>query len=819
MAPSVTDSTTLPDAPMPRRRSGLGRFLRISVTLAILMVIVVLAIPAMLSMDWMRERIERQASEAVGAKVAIGRVAFGWFSGVEVEDVAVANPPGFAQEQRLFEMKALRGDADFIGLLRGRFSLTGAIEGLSLRIQQRADGTTNLGELIGVRVEGPIGMPPKGGGSGTRGEPIDFAGLRLDLAIRDAFIEVVHETNGVLERLEHVEASVAKAFGTNRVRFDFACDLARPAGGAPGRLELRVDAQTDPGQPIEARLRAVDLDLARYRPVLATFLPADRVTAFAGVVTANAQITGHPDDRLDVTGSVEIAEPHFAGPLFLDLDLGAPRFSLAPKFSIARGATAGPRQLDLSQLTADLGFLSLRGLPTTSVAGGAPSAGFAFALDLAALAARGGAVPAMFRDSGTRLEGELRVPLGAELETGEFDKLLALLGLRATLGVQKLEIGGQTLGGVQAELGLAGGRFEVLAKSGTYGDGPLQFRLVADANRLDTLPVELSLGVDGAKIGAEALRALQYVFPLAAGAGLAGAAPVALAGRMDLRVELAGPGRPAPDATSLAWLERWSGKGRFGVTEGKLRPAAALAQLLSLTGETGELSIQSFANEFELGAGAILGKRGLLSAKGRQFALSGRTTFAGGLDWVLDVKSLLAEHKDGRRILEFVGDAPIGAALTGSLTAPAFALPPLDEIAKQALQKAIERGAGDLIQKEAGKLLDSLLGGRRDEGVKSVLDGVLPKPGTRDGSPNQAPPNAPNTPIDAARSTLETILQQAPGATNPANPPAGATGPTRPRPDPIGDMLRQVMERKQREAQQQQQQQQQQGQSPPRRDG
>ena len=29
-----------------------------------------------------------------------------------------------------------------------------------------------------------------------------------------------------------------------------------------------------------------------------------------------------------------------------------------------------------------------------------------------------------------------------------------------------------------------------------------------------------------------------------------------------------------------------------------------------------------------------------------------------------------------------------------------------------------------------------------------------------------------NTPIDAARSTLETILQQAPGATNPANPPA-----------------------------------------------
>ncbi|MCC6783267.1 MAG: hypothetical protein IT457_10540 [Planctomycetes bacterium] len=810
---------------MPRRRSGLVRFLRVTIVLAILMVVAVLALPALLSMDWMRTRIERQASEAVGAKVAIGRVAFGWFSGLEIEDVAVANPPGFASEARLFEMKALRGDADVFGLLRGRFSLTGAIEGLSLRIQQRADGTTNLGELLGVRVEGPIAMPPRDAGGGARGEPIDFAGLRLDLAIRDAFIEVVHETHGVLERLEHVEASVAKAFGTNRVRLDFACDLARPAGGAPGRLELRVDAQTDPEQPIDARLRAVDLDLARYRPVLATFLPADQVTAFAGVVTANAQLTGHPGGRLDVTGNVEIAEPHFAGPLFLDLDLGAPRFSLAPKFSIAQGGTAGPSQIDLSQLSADLGFLSLRGLPTAIAEGAAPSAGFAFALDVAALAARGGAVPTMFKDSGTRLDGELRVPLGAEfdwaaLDQGGFDELLGLLGLRATLGVKSLEIGGQTLGGVQAELGLAGGRLELLAKSGTYGDGPLQFSLAADVNRLDTLPVELSLGVDGAKIGAEALRALQYVFPLAAGAGLADAVPVALAGRMDLRVELAGPGRPAPDSTALAWLERWSGKGRFGVTEGKLRPAAALSQLLSLTGETGELSIQSFANEFELDAGAILARRGLLSAKGRQFALSGRTSLAGGLDWVLDVKSLLAEHKDGRRILEFIGDAPIGAALTGTLTAPAFALPPLDEIAKQALQKAIERGAGDLIQKEAGKLLDSLLGGRRDEGVKSVLDGLLPKPGTRDGTPNQAPPNAPNTPIDAARSTLETILQQAPGAANPTNPPAGATGPTRPRPDPIGDMLRQVMERKQREAQQQQQQQQQQqGQSPPRRDG
>ncbi|MBI5851739.1 MAG: hypothetical protein HZB39_12040 [Planctomycetes bacterium] len=771
---------------MPRRRTSLGRFLRTSAILAVILVGVVFAIPALLSMDWLRERTERQASELLGTELRIGNWSLGWFSGLEIEDVAVANPEGFPADRKLFELKSLRGDASLIDFMRGRAAISGVVDGLALRVVQRRDGTTNLGELLGVRASLESAGGDRSNGRGVRGGSrstgrgsgghLELGDLRLDLQLRDAFIEVVHEDRGVLERLEHVEASVAKEYGTNTVRVDFACDLARPAGGAPGRLEIRVDAQADAREPIDLRVRAVDLDLARYRPILESFLPADRVTGFAGVVTANAQVTGAPADRLTIDGSIDVVDPHFAGAWLGGLDLGAPRWTLKPLIAFGLPHAGESLRVDVERLSAELGFLTVRGLPIQAGTDGAPArAGLGFTLDVAALAARGGTIPAFLKGSGTKLEGELRLPLDAALAGSladlDADRLIAALGLSAKLGIERIAVGGQDLGGVVAELGVDHGRIDLRATSGTYGGGPLQFRLTTDATRLDAMPTTIEASVDGAKVGVEALRALQYVFPLAAG-GVASAASstVALDGVFALRLSATGPGRPAAGEDWNAWLDRWSGNGTFAMPAGKLRPAASLAQLASLTGERAELSFSGFANQFAIRDGAVTSAVGKLVAKGKEFGLTGTTSLAGGLDWVLDVKPLLADHKDGRAILQFLGDAPLGAALRGTLTTPTLAMPRLDELATQALQKVIERGAGERLRDEA----------------KKVIDGVIP----------------PNAPLDAARSTLESIIQgQQPGTPGTA-PPVGPTGPTRPRPDPIGDMLRQVIERRLREQQQ-----------------
>jgi hypothetical protein len=768
----VIESHPLPAA--PRRRSPLRRILKVGVVLASIVIVAIAFLPTLLSMDWARHRVERQLSAALGSEVTIGGYSFGWFSGLSIDGVAVRNPAGFPVEEKLFEMRALRGDTSIASAVRGRFEVTGSIEGLAIRVRQKADGTTNFQELLGtapgVRVDTGPGERPRPDRTGT---PVDLRNLRLDLELRDAFVEVFHEEKGVLERLENMRARVSKAFDTPVATIEFSCDLHRPGTEQKGRVELRIDAQADPDAPIDAHLNCIGLDLTRYRPIVDSFVSADQLEAFAGIITANAKITGVPTEVLTIEGLVEVDQPHFGGALLQGMDIRAPRWTLRPNFTATLSGDAP--KIDSSRFEADFGFLKLRGLP-----GAGEVFGLGFDLDVSRLAETGGPFPAMLKDSGTTVTGSFTAPLRADFAGLAPAEMIAQLGFQAAVAVRELGFADQLLQGLKADIGLQGGKLSVVSSTGSLNGGALTMRVEADATKLDQPPLSLAFGVDGAQVASSAVGALQYAVPLFAGlSGAAGAGlPVELQSRGGLQLELSGTAFPKEGQSVLDWLNGWAGRGELGLQDGSFRPAPQLAGLMQLTGESGKLSFHDLSTKFRIAEGFVETSLMKLSAKGRDFGIAGRTSLAGGIDYTIDVRDVLRQHSDGRKILEYLGDTPVGAKLAGTLAAPALAMPDFGKLAEDALRAGLEQEARKAIEKEAGGLLEKVLGpkkgkdgeqGGAEDDAKKAVEGLLR--GILD--PERGAGGADGTSIEEqAKTALDGVLKGilGPGPTPPAVP-------------------------------------------------
>ncbi len=715
----------------PRRH----RVLKVVLALAVLAVALVLAMPAILSMGWMRERLENDASEALGAKVTIGDYRLGWFSGIAVENLAIGNPEGFPQDQQLLAVRSLRGDAGIVDLLRGRLSLEGAASGLDLKVIQKADGTTNVQALGGTpkqppSTSGATSAPEQGGHEIRASASVDLTDMHLDLELSDATIEVTHETNGVLERMSNVHARIRKDYGTPVVSLDFGAQLDRPGGsGKPGSVELHVDAEPDPEKPVDAHLTAIGLDLSRYEPLLSSFFAPGQVTAFAGIVQANTRLTGVPAEKLSMDGSIEIDQPHFAGPLFHDMDVQAERFTVRPQLTATVPHAGKAPEVDLSKVTADLGFLDVQGLATEAASDGTPArAGMKFDVDLARLASFGGPIPAMLKDSGGRVTGELRAPLLADYGGTSMADLVKQVGVTAQLNIDRLAFVDQLVTGLKAGLSLQNGALKIDTQAGTFDGGALTLTANVDATQLDQPPFELQVGLQHAEVGASAIAALQYAVPLLAGlqkeidAGRA----VTFASKVDTTFTLTGTAFPKTGQEVLAWLNEWSGQGHLALNDGRMKPAPELGNLLSFAGvSSGTLDFNDFVTQFVLRQGFVETSQMKLDALGQQVGFSGRTSLAGVLDYTFDAKSLLAAHQDGRKVLQYLGDSPLGAKLAGTLDAPKLAMPDLQQLVQNAAEGALQQQGQDL--------LDKVLGGQKQDGegkqgapdVKGILDRIL----------------------------------------------------------------------------------------------
>src|SRR5262245_25426584 len=94
MADAVPDPISTPATPAatPKKRRRWRR--RLTWFFVVLFVLLAVA-PHAISIPFVRHWIAAKASDALGRRVTIGGASAKWWSGIELRDVEVHNPPGY----------------------------------------------------------------------------------------------------------------------------------------------------------------------------------------------------------------------------------------------------------------------------------------------------------------------------------------------------------------------------------------------------------------------------------------------------------------------------------------------------------------------------------------------------------------------------------------------------------------------------------------------------------------------------------------------------------------------------------------------------
>ncbi|MDF1552400.1 MAG: AsmA family protein [Deferrisomatales bacterium] len=123
------------------------------------------ALPSLLSSDTARQRLEREATRALGRPVQVDTLELAWTGRFLLGGVRVADDPAFATDP-LLSLHQLAIQIDPAGLLRQRVKLSLGLTGLDLNLVRDPGGRTNLEALLE-----PLGAPPPPG----PGKPAEHA--------------------------------------------------------------------------------------------------------------------------------------------------------------------------------------------------------------------------------------------------------------------------------------------------------------------------------------------------------------------------------------------------------------------------------------------------------------------------------------------------------------------------------------------------------------------------------------------------------------------------------------------------------------------
>ncbi len=692
--------------PTERRRRPLVRLFKICTVLALVLAGIVALVPTALSTGVARDKLQRALTDALGTRVGIADHSIGWLSGFAMEGLSIANPSGFV-EGELLSVQRVAGDLSFWPLLRGRVAFEGSVEGLDLAVVQRADGRTNLQALAGDvqphRDKQRRSPDPHPGPAVPRAGGLDW--LWLDLELRDSRVELVHEREGVLERLEDLQATVAKSYGSSDVRLSVQAALRRPGAEVPGRVDLDVDVDAGFTRPIDVRFDVSSLDLSRYRPLLNTILGPEQVSAFDGIVSGNGQAQIDARQRtVRTTGLLEVDRPRVGGALLSGMNVEAPRWSVRPNLTVELGSGGTVPLIAAEGLRVDLGFLQLSGMPADKAAAanaGRPSLGVDVALDLGALGGFGGPFSGLVGASGSvRGNAALAVVEGLFDGSASGDDLMGLVAAHFDAALERAELAGHVVAGLTGSFDVTGEDI-ALRVDATVAGGPAELALTTRSGA-DGWPATLDFAWREGDVRVEGVGLLRYALPLLAGLDDNGGLDVL--GEVDGSLHLEGPLLATDDQSRLEWLDQWRGSGDVALRGGGFRPSGVFQPLGELLGHRAEWKFDTLRSEFRLADGVVETGLTQLDGGAAKLGLRGSTKLSGELDYEIDLSGAFAGHRDGEKILAALGGSLRAGAIRGTLDEPRLELP---DIGNQ-LQELLRKSAGDLLQRELQKGLGEL---------------------------------------------------------------------------------------------------------------
>jgi uncharacterized protein involved in outer membrane biogenesis len=293
MASDGAETTTERPAPTPPPRKRRRWLRRTAVALVVLVVLVVLA-PFALSIVPVRRYVAQRLSDEVGREVTIGGITARWWSGIELRDVRVANPPGYPADP-LLTISRLHADVAVLRLLRGRVEAAVRCEKPVVSLAQGPSGAWNTEGLFPDDER----RAKKRKERKKRGDGDDD-----DLAIHAEVVGgrlvsrgATKETSGEIDGIEaDVRVGPADAL---RVVLQAT---AKGAGAGGADALLRAQALLDAAGAGTVQVLVPRLDLARVSGVAAAALGADAVAGSAALeADLRLEASGTASGRVNAT--------------------------------------------------------------------------------------------------------------------------------------------------------------------------------------------------------------------------------------------------------------------------------------------------------------------------------------------------------------------------------------------------------------------------------------------------------------------------------------------------------------------------------------
>ena len=406
----MTASSDAPAPPPPRKRSRWKRWL---VGLAVFGVLVWLAIPFVVS--WIGAGIATsRASEILGSSVDVGGFGFGWFSGVDLEEVTVAQPADFADAPAAFEVKRVQAQVGIWGAVRGRYDVFARIESPRLRVVRGREGEINWLQMLAPKDEAAGGGGDRRPDDAERSprepsEPNDseesgaLPPLSIDFELSDGLVEIHDRQSGAEHRMKDLQVRMLTDGWSLPLNVSLSAQLE--GGGQSGSLKL--ESTFDPATEATSTLvlSTENVDLAPYQPLLRSFgVDLERVEGvFGGELTAELRPASSPDAAREVVlgGEMHGLGVHVAGPMLGEMEIHVDDLELKPALRI--DPESGTVSND--ELRIDAGFVRLFGVKAEEQASlfgdGQPGAiGLEVVVLLEELGQQKGILPADFVASG-----------------------------------------------------------------------------------------------------------------------------------------------------------------------------------------------------------------------------------------------------------------------------------------------------------------------------------------------------------------------------------------------------------------------------------